>query len=164
MDQIKSFLSNILKPTHSQDFVYKHDTQVQRKAPALNSNAKGQILSALARTWLPKGCWEQASLIYSLLLYVSFFLLLIATCYTSTTILVWMSVLPTTRQNSSKLIFPSLSWWDIDMFLILFLKIGFPCHGSKLEFLHLVRVEVCCSSGKLQSIPFIPFSPTCDSR
>ena len=30
--------------------------------------------------------------------------------HTSTTILVWMSVLPTTWQNSSKLIFPSLSW------------------------------------------------------
>ena len=111
------------------------------------------------------GCWEQASLIYSLLLYVSFFLLLIATYYTSTTILVWMSVLPTTRQNSSKLIFPSLSWWDnVICFFFFFVKIGFPCHGSKLEFLHLVRVEVCCSSGKLQSIPFIPFSPICDSR
>ena len=45
------------------------------------------------------------------------------------------------------------------MFLILFLKIGFPCHGSKIEFVHLVRVGVCCSSGELQSIPFSPFSP-----
>ena len=120
MDQIKSFLSNILKPTHSQDFVYKQYTQVQRKAPALNSNAKGQTCRLCLVLYCQIGCCEQASLIYSLLLYVSFFLLLIATCYTSTTILVWMSVLPTTRQNSSKLIFPSLSWWGIDMFLLLF--------------------------------------------
>ena len=72
MDQTKSFLSNILKPTHSQDFVYKHDTQVQRKAPALNSNAKGQTCRLCLVLYCQIGCCEQASLIYSLLLYVSF--------------------------------------------------------------------------------------------